>query len=560
MEEMRILFKNRCNKNQKEDQRILEYIRQAEPEEYDTVLDKDGSWSVQYHLSPMRDSLFSWYPFEADAEVLEAGGAFGELTHILCEKCAYVTSVEREPVRAQAIKSRCRMYENLKICQCDIRDVQPVRKYDYVTAVGLLESQRIESKDLGDYAEFLVHLCSFLKPSGRLLLACENRMGIRYLCGERDGKTGIPYDGVRRYPQERGILGFTRMELEAVLEKAGITRRRFYYPLPDYRMVQAVYAEHSLPEDSVRDRVIPYYKDRRSVVASELDLMDFCIQSKCLHVFANSFLVECVLDEAACTDIESVFLTVDRGRPAAMAAIHEGAFMYKEALYPQGAADLARSVRHVEDLKRHGIRVVPHIRMSKRRIRMPYVEAPVLMSVLRDTLGQDAERFVCLMDQVWGDICRSSDVSDVSEDFLWMQQCAEQDWGPVLKNVYFDMVPMNCFYDEGEIVYFDQEFVRHDYPAKYTMFRVILYTYIHISEAENAVPRARMLRRYGISDVMWDVFFREETAFVSSLRKHEVFHHFHEMSQVSYEEMRENAKRLVEIEEAGYREDKYEAL
>lgn len=180
---------------------------------------------------------------------------------------------------------------------------------------------------------------------------------------------------------------------------------------------------------------------------------------------------------------------------------------------------------------------------------MPYVQAPGMMSVLRDALQRDGECFARLLDQIWADICRSSEAVDTSglsgDDLPFLRQGCGEDWEPVLKNLYFDMVPMNCFYDQGEIIYFDQEFVRHSYPAKYTMFRVVLYTYIHIPEADGVVLRDEMLRRYGISSVMWDVFFKEEAAFIASLRKHKVFRHFHEMSQVSYEEMRQNAGRLA---------------
>ncbi len=532
-------------KNLQDDQKILDYIQKESPEDYDAILQADESWSAQLRLTPMRASLLEWYPLEKDANVLEAGGAFGELTHVLCEKCAHVLSVERELSRVQAIQSRCRNKQNLTVCNCDLMDLCPERNYDYVLAAGILESQGVLSKNLKDYADFVKRLCAFLKPFGKLLLICQNRMGIRYLCGEPDRKTGIPYDGVNGYPVDHGLSGFTKKELEIILDKAGIRNYQFYYPLPDDQMVQAVYAQDCLPKDSVKDRVISYYPDKYTVVASQSDFMDFCIESGCLHVFANSFFVECVPDGGACTDIHSVLFTTDRGKEAAMATIHKGNFMYKKALHPQGMKALKRSVDHAQDLQCHGIMIVPHEIMADGQVRMPYMELPLLLSVLRKAAVEDATLFVSLLDQVWQEIRSSSEEADGTQHPL-RQQWNEEDWGIFLKNVYFDMVPMNCFYEKGQLIYFDQEFVRHVYPAKYTMFRVLLYTYLHIPQAETAVSKAAMLRRYGISSVMWDVFFQEEAAFISSLRKHQVFQRFHEMSQVSYEQMRENAAKLVQ--------------
>lgn len=534
-------------KSYQEDQKILEYILCKDPEDYDEILQNDGSWQVHRRLSPMRASLLEWYPFRENADVLEVGGAFGELTHVLCKKCGQVTSVEREPDRAKAIRSRCRGWQNLTVCACDLMQIRTERKYDYVFAAGILESQEIRSKNMEDYAEFVSRLCAFLKPSGKLLLVSGNRMGVRYLCGEPDEKTGIPFDGISRYPMDQGLYGFTRKELEAIVEKAGIRRHRFYYPLPDDQMVQAVYAQEDLPKDGVKDRVIAYYRDRHTVVASQSDLMDFCIGSGCLHEFANSFFVECVPDGGACTDIHSVFFTADRGLQAATATIHQAGQMYKKALDPQGIPALERAVRHAQDLKRQGIAVVPHTLTADGQIRMPYVELPLLMSVLRDAAAKDSAFFGRLLDQVWGDIRSSSMEADGSGHPLW-QQWGGEDWGMFLENVYFDMVPMNCFYDAGRIVYFDQEFVRHLYPAKYTMFRVLLYTYLNIPEAEETAPKAGMLKKYGISNVMWDVFLKEESLFVSSLRNHQVFWHFHEMSRISYADIRKNTERWMQKE------------
>lgn len=529
-----------------QDMRILNYLQENRPEEYGAILSEDDSWKVQYHLSPMRTSLINWYPFEDDADVLEVGGAFGELTHILCQKCAHVTSVEREPVRVRGLIQRCQQYSNLEVFQCDFKDFCTARKYDYILAIGILESQDIESKNASDYAGVITYLCSFLKQGGKLLLACENRMGIRYLCGARDGKTGIPFDGINQYPGESGLRGFTKWELETILVKAGIPKYKFYYPLPDYKMAQVIYGEQNLPKDSVRDRVIPYYEDKQSILISELDMLDFCIQSGCLDVFANSFLIECTIDGVS-SDVKSVFLTVDRGTQAAMATVHEGNFMYKEALYPEGNNILNRMVGNIADMAAHGIRVVPHDKQANNRVQMPYLEYPTLMSVLRKAVQENLNLFVSLLDQVWKDICQSSDEVGQEQNPLCEQWGKNEDWGPIMESVYYDMVPMNCFYINGEIVYFDQEFVKHGFPAKYAMFRTILYTYINIPEAEEVISRGEMLSRYGISDVMWAAFFNEESLFVSGLRKHDVFHYFHEMSQVSYVDMRENAKKLVSI-------------
>ena len=72
---------------------------------------------------------------------------------------------------------------------------------------------------------------------------------------------------------------------------------------------------------------------------------------------------------------------------------------------------------------------------------------------------------------------------------------------------------MNSFYKDGEILFFDQEFVRNNYPAKYALFRLIQYIYCINAKAESILPSKYFKDRYGFSDELWNVFLNEETKF-----------------------------------------------
>ncbi len=82
------------------------------------------------------------------------------------------------------------------------------------------------------------------------------------------------------------------------------------------------------------------------------------------------------------------------------------------------------------------------------------------------------------------------------------------------------MIPVNCFFDNGQFLFFDQEFVSGNYPASYVMFRALNDTYYFSPVTERSVPLSEMKRRYGLSE-LWPVFIREENRFQDRLRRRE---------------------------------------
>ena len=65
-------------------------------------------------------------------------------------------------------------------------------KFDYIVAAGIIE--RSENPE-----EMLAALKPLLKPLGKLLIGAENRLAIRYFCGDKDSFSGHVLDGIDGY-------------------------------------------------------------------------------------------------------------------------------------------------------------------------------------------------------------------------------------------------------------------------------------------------------------------------------------------------------------------------
>lgn len=547
-------------------QDIAEYLEASSDQYMDDVIRDDSRLSVWQLLSELRCGLISWYDFKENAEVLEIGAGFGALTGLLCEKCAHVTATERSAFRAQKIAERYEDVNNLDVYAGDVMDMTLPHQFDYILLVGILEVIGKGTADLGVYIDYVHKLRGLLKEQGKLLIAVDNRMGLRYFCGESEPYTKKAFAGINHY--KRGTRGytFTKKQLEEIVAGAGFENHKFYYPLPDYKFPQLIYTDDYMPENNLKERLIPYYNSKDTLVAFELELYDDVIANGMFPAMANSFLIECSLD-AQFEKTEYAAISTDRGRERSFATV-----IYKEDtrkvkkmfLYPQGRMQADLLMENIEDLKQHGIPVVPHSWDENGVILQPYIEYPTLSNVLKKVIRTDVAEFERILDCIYHYILQSSEetqrnaflerlLEDVANDENLTADVKQQkktewgqlDFGPVLKKAYMELIPLNCFYAEADdsFLYFDQEFVRRDYPAQYVMFRAIHYIYCFTERAEQYYPKQKLIDRYGMHDT-WDLYLQEERRFLDEVRNHKRYEQFYKWAAVDGKRVLDNAQRL----------------
>ena len=563
------------------DRAILAYMEAASKDYYDEEIAGDPRFAVWYQLSSLRTGLLSWYPFRSHAAVLEIGAGFGALTGLLCDRCETVAATERSAHRAAAIAKRWSEKENLDVYAGEWSEISFDQKYDYLILTGILERAGDGSPDREKYAEYLRKAAGLLKEDGILLAAVENRLGLRCFCGDREPHGGHAFEGIRRYPH--GIRGysFSREELKDIVEQSGFLHSRFYYPLPDYKLPQLIYSDRFLPGPNLKERLIPYHLHSSSLVAVEQDLYQDVIENGVFPFFANSFLVECSRTALPGGALYAAVST-DRGREGSYATvICDNGKVTKRPLYEEGKPGAQALYDHMRDLQAHGIPVVSHTLQPDHSLELPYIPWPTLSNYIKEIIKTDKSEFLQILDRLYACILQSSEIvsSDSSESVdsdtaskpenallrLHLQAAGSEeermrllalDFGPILKKAYMELIPLNCFYnpDTKEFLYFDQEFVRENYPAGYVMFRAIHYIYCFTPGAEKCYPRQKLLEKYGLTDT-WPVYQAEENRFLDEVRNHEKYRQFYRWSAVDRARIDENIRRLESEEEtiADYR-------
>jgi len=268
---------------------ILAAVREGRSEE---LLRRDNRWPIFYHLSPLRENLLNWLPLQKEARVLEIGSGCGSVTGVLLRHAAEVHCVEISPRRAEIAAYRHQKSDNLTIHVGNLNDIEGLGQFDYVTLIGVLEYAASFTHTARPYHDFIASCRRFLKPGGTLIIAIENRLGLKYFGGAAEDHSGIRFDGIMDYPTTRGVRTFARKELGDLLSECGLSDMKWYYPWPDYKIPHDIYSDEGLPVYAdIAFSLYPTFDHDRLLLFDEKRATCSLIRAGLFAELANSFLV-----------------------------------------------------------------------------------------------------------------------------------------------------------------------------------------------------------------------------------------------------------------------------
>jgi SAM-dependent methyltransferase len=205
-----------------------------------------NDWTTRYHFSPKRADLLEPFRWQG-LKVLEVGPGCGALTRFLGESGAQVTAVEGSFRRATITARRCRGLEEVEVVCEDFARLPVSPRFDAVVVVGVLEYAPRFFSGSDPLSAFLDRTREFLNPDGVVLVAIENRLGMKYFAGAREDHVGEAFYGIEdRYTPEDGALTLGRRELLARLEASGLPPRELILPFPDYKLPRVLVREEGL--------------------------------------------------------------------------------------------------------------------------------------------------------------------------------------------------------------------------------------------------------------------------------------------------------------------------
>lgn len=536
-----------------EDQ-ILEIIKNEQPEQYSEAIYHHFSWPVFYHLSHLRQNILNWYPFQKESSVLEIGCGMGAITSLLCKSCRKVTAVELSKRRAKATALRCRDYNNLEIIVGNLNDIVFEETFDYITLIGVLEYQSKYSEGENPFRDFLVSLRYLLKPGGKILIAIENKYGLKYWCGSPEDHSGIPFDSINQYQfNQNGAITFSKQGLASLLENSNLPHYRFYFPLPDYKLPQMICTEEYKPGLEEFAQFRPYYNHSQSLIAREENLYDDLLQNHVFDFFSNSFFVECSADNHVFTDINFVLSSTLRMPEYRInTKIAKDGFVWKQAFSEEGYHHLKSSIHYLDELDKRGILTAPHglgkgMECYSRYLSFPSLQMLILTSV---KCGNTSEA-IGYLEKLWAEIERSSDQVPDSQNALIELGFASPSgvYGSVLKKAYLDMIPRNCFWDGEHLVFIDQEWVMENIPVNLVKYRALNELYLKNPWLDKRLPLSQLALRFGLVNG-WEAYKKFQIYFSTNVMDQYHNASLNQLQKIDPKTCISNIKKLIGTGEA----------
>lgn len=505
--------------------------------------------------------LIKWYTFRSGSPALFVKGGMDS-----CEVLA--EAMEESGLAVDSISLEELMNQEEENCR--------YKYYEYIVLAGALERSREPEK-------MLQKLRCLLRPTGRLFMGTDNRLGIRYFCGDRDAFTERSFDSIENYTRisardRENMKGraYARSEIAHMLDAAGFSRYRFYSVLPGLARPQALYAEDYLPEEELDVRIAPQYYHPDTVFLEEEGLYTTLIQNGMFHSMANGYLVECSMD-GVFSDMKQATISMDRGTENSLVTlIRRDGKVEKKPLYAEGQKKIERLMEYTADLQKHGVKMI-EARVENGSYVMPYIQGEPVTNYFRRLLCEDKEFFLREFDRFWELIKGSSghvpyeDVDWENFDPAWKygegKGRARDYWrkivfedeedreniGIILNRGYMDLVSLNCFYVNGDFVFYDQEFYIRNLPANAILMRTIDFIYWGITDdwkksrgnaqIEATMSRTQLQERYHLNKYQW-LWHAFSDYFIYDLTNGKELTEYHRLCRRDMNVLKENRNRM----------------
>lgn len=411
-------------------------------------------------INRIKAGLILWYPFRGDEKVL-------------------VISDEDMGMKS-FLQSRVEAIDTIRV-----KDMPATGGYDHVISFYLPEKEK-------EAWRYIKNCGNCLTDSGTVIFSMNNRLGIRYFCGDSDPYTGRTFEGIMNYVHSnfeeaeryRGRM-YSRREMERLLDKAGMPDRRFYSVYPGVEYPFHIVSDSYLPNEDLAARITPMYFTPDTVFLEEERMYGTLTDNGLFHIMANAYLVECGKEGAHLSDVLYVTGSLERSKENSMITIIENeSTAVKMAVYPEGEKRLLQIQENHDNLRKRGVSAV-EMKVDGGKAVMPYLDHPTGQKHLQDLLNKDIDEFYRAFDRFIGEVDKSAEI--VGND---------DTYGPIAKKAYIDMVPLNSLYVDGEYVFIDQEFAFENYPINIVKARAMLTFFSKHDELR--FIEEDLYRRYGL--------------------------------------------------------------
>ena len=482
---------------------LLHIAKNHAPAEFPALIEERGSWPVLYHLSAQRENIVSWLPITKDMKVLEIGSGCGAITGALSQKAGSVTCVELSKKRSLINANRHEDCDNITIKVGNFKDIEPAldKDYDCALLIGVLEYG--ESYIGGDkpFETFLKTIRKHVKKStGTIIVAIENRYGMKYWAGCREDHNGEFFSSLEGYPEESPAKTFSRKQLEKICKSAGERKVSFYYPYPDYKFMTTLFSDDRLPlKGELTNNNRNFDRDRMKLF-DESKVFDGVIEEKMFPFYSNSYLL--VLGPKPIT--EYIRYSNDRAEE----------YRISTEILTENDTRVVKKHALSDAAKKHISRIKPMYELLTKRYTSGKLIVNPLLSI-NDTTATFAYEAGTPLSELLDGYLKRNDIDGFIK--LFFEFVDRIDESPEMLIADYDMVFSNILVEGDTWKLLDYEWTyEKQIPIKELAFRA-LYCYLLEDESRNKFNFDLILKRLDITADEADGYREREMRFQKSV-------------------------------------------
>lgn len=489
---------------------------------YEELPKDQVEFPVIYHFSDIRTNILCWYPIKKTDSVLEIGAGCGAITGMLCEKAGNVTAVELSKRRAEINYERNKQRDNLTIMVGNLNDMIFSAKYDYVVVNGVLEYAMSFTEGDTPYETFLRKMGDYLKDSGKLLVAIENKLGLKYFAGAPEDHTDLYFFGIEGYPENHSVRTFSKVELSELLKNSGFPYMKYYYPYPDYKFPTEIFTDETL-YDNMYGKAYPVYTDKNFELFSEAEGIKSLVKERILDRFVNSFLVVAGKEELQ-EEQRILYVKLNQGRKKKFRIqtriIEENGERKAEKM-----AMSREAMPFVKELEKIGKQKLPN---KYENLECTYVDGTVSYPFLKGmTLHQKIKIWaqngqINQVESALGDFYttyfaeKKENIAYQSKEFCEVfGEYPGKEYYSCIQPANVDLICANIFVEEDGYKIIDYEWVfPFPVPVAFIMWRMIHELYTQIPQLISLCPEEQMMQKFGIEYSDYEIFMQWTLHFV----------------------------------------------
>lgn len=504
-----------------------EMLEIAKAGNWEEELRKSNKWPILYHFTDIRGNIIEWYPMDKDANVLEIGCGCGAISGFLCKKAKKVVGIELSKRRSLINAYRNRECDNLEIMVGNFKDIKMEEKFDYVTLIGVLEYASLYMDSDSPYEDMLRQIKNFLKPNGKIIIAIENKMGLKYLNGAKEDHVGKRFAGMEDYRYISKIRTFSKPELIVMLRNCGIEEFRFYYPTPDYKLPDTIYSDECMPGKGDVRFWGTNYDTTRIALYNDAIMTDQVCQDEMFDYFSNSFLI--VANEKKQEVIYAHYTNQREKEYQTVTTIHNGlkgkSVQKKYLCHSERKYDIFATMGKSYAVLQEEFKNIIYLPIelnniqNKESIVYPYLSGETIEKILVKNIHHPEKLLGALTDAFVS--CFTFDENQL-KDFELTEEYRKifgnisvQEGAKSLRMSNLDMNFGNLIFHEGKVYCFDYEWiVDFPVPIEFMKFRCLnsFYSKFNMYFAAR-VKKEEIMRRIGIKEQDFQALSQMEVKF-----------------------------------------------